>query len=1094
MKELAMSEIIWSLCFFLLLHVTSADVFLQSQDASEVLKRLKRANSPFEEWRQGDMERECIEEVCNHEEAREIFEDDVKTEAFWNVYFDGDACLSTPCLNGGKCKDGIGNYNCFCQPEYHGYNCEFAIPQLCENKNGGCDHFCNVIDGTVQCSCAKGYELVNGKKCHSDDPFKCGVIIKGSGKETRTTFRRDPDLDNNTTLNTLESTTQQHNDTHALTPTVESIFDGTSTPSPTEFFDPFGDYVMPEEGGDTRVVGGSNCDPGECPWQALLVNEEGMGFCGGTILNEYFVLSAAHCMNQSTHISVVLGEFDMNRDEGREARHEVQLYITHKHYIPATYHNDIALIKLKTPIKFTKFIVPACLPDREFAESVLMKQSQAMISGFGRVREGGPQSTTLQKLTVPYVDRATCIDSSSFKVSKHMFCAGYDKENMDACQGDSGGPHVTKYGTDPGTWFVTGVVSWGEGCAKAGKYGVYTQVSKFITWVNGVMENVMKLDLSNSKRKRDVLPRHMIGITMVLGSLRWNILLYGFLLSNFQPTRAAKPVFQTQVQATVFLRTRRDNSYLFEEFFQGNLEKECMEETCTKEEARECFEDDVKTEVFWAKYIELKTKSSVQENKVISTQRHGQDGDQCTPNPCQNGGTCTDKVGGYNCTCAEFHVGARCETDISQCPLSGPYACEHFCSPTYGSYKCHCVQGYTLHTDGKSCRSRVRHPCGRIQLSTNTPTQSDSLPGNEICPDGQCPWQVTLMDKDGEAVCNGVILGLRAVLTTATCMSSPTDITHVQIGQQSAGSKGVIKVPLHAVPTIHKRYEPGEQEYDLCFLHLKSSLPLGESAMPLCLPEKDFSENVLMQEGLEGVVSPEHARHFYLPLADCRDHLNVSFPLTNKMFCMKEHVLIPANETSKKERGVPRLIKEEEPKPTIEVQVGPPSLSITRAAQGLRPRTQQTVWVNEPEEMEDTEPIEIPDDFLDTPLQAVTLAPLNKIQAVNKSHMPKPKPTAGNVVASGTETSKTRGFSPTVAPEKEVATESKRETNCGPLSGTPVASVKGKTAFVTGLMLSHDCSEGLVFTKLSRFLPWIEDLLEDTMKPPEPRHRRTGKK
>ncbi|KAJ8350849.1 hypothetical protein SKAU_G00259790 [Synaphobranchus kaupii] len=209
-----------------------------------------------------------------------------------------------------------------------------------------------------------------------------------------------------------------------------------------------------------------------------------MGFCGGTILSEYFILSAAHCMNQTRSFYVIVGEFDRDAKEGTESVHNVDEVFTHRYYVPETYHNDIALIKLRTPIRFTPFIVPACLPLREFAEDVLMRQEEGMVSGFGRVREGGRQATLLQRLSVPYVDRAVCIESSQFKITQRMFCAGYDMESKDACQGDSGGPHVTQFGE---TWFVTGVVSWGEGCAREGKYGVYTQVSKYVGWIRYVM-------------------------------------------------------------------------------------------------------------------------------------------------------------------------------------------------------------------------------------------------------------------------------------------------------------------------------------------------------------------------------------------------------------------------------------------------------------------------------------------------------------------------------------------------------------------------------------------------------------------------------
>uniref|UniRef100_A0A4W5LNH6 coagulation factor Xa n=1 Tax=Hucho hucho TaxID=62062 RepID=A0A4W5LNH6_9TELE len=126
-------------CFLLLLlHGVASEVFLNSDDASQVLNRRRRANSPFEEWRQGDMERECIEERCDREEAREIFEDEKQTVNY------GDACESKPCVHNGVCKDGIGMYTCFCLSGFQGYNCEID-----------CDHFCHVKKDSVQCSCAE---------------------------------------------------------------------------------------------------------------------------------------------------------------------------------------------------------------------------------------------------------------------------------------------------------------------------------------------------------------------------------------------------------------------------------------------------------------------------------------------------------------------------------------------------------------------------------------------------------------------------------------------------------------------------------------------------------------------------------------------------------------------------------------------------------------------------------------------------------------------------------------------------------------------------------------------------------------------------
>ncbi|KAG7215628.1 hypothetical protein INR49_021983 [Caranx melampygus] len=454
----------------LLLHQAAAHVFLDDEAANQVLNRPRRANSFFEEMKQGNMERECVEERCDFEEAREIFEDQEKTTEFWAKYSDGDACESMPCAHGGVCKDGVGSYNCYCQTGYQGYNCEIVIPQLCDNNNGGCKHFCNVVRGNVECSCADGYFLdADDKSCKSHLPFKCGALITGP---TRTIFMYE--RRNTTVMNTTDGLNMTEVDTN----TTHNTLADESLPENAIMEE----RLFADMSQFTRIVGGEDCPPGHCPWQALLLNEDHVGFCGGTILNEYIILTAAHCMNQSRSMYIKVGEFDVLVDDGHEATHYVERIATHFNYKPETYHNDIALIKLTKPIKFTRYILPACLPEQDFAEKVLMRQADGMVSGFGRIGEGRQASSILKRLTVPYVDRQTCMESTMLRISPRMFCAGYDAEAKDACQGDSGGPHVTRYHD---TYFVTGIVSWGEGCARKGKYGIYTQVSKFIPWIRG---------------------------------------------------------------------------------------------------------------------------------------------------------------------------------------------------------------------------------------------------------------------------------------------------------------------------------------------------------------------------------------------------------------------------------------------------------------------------------------------------------------------------------------------------------------------------------------------------------------------------------
>ncbi|XP_028811104.1 protein Z, vitamin K-dependent plasma glycoprotein b [Denticeps clupeoides] len=473
-----------------------------------------------------------------------------------------------------------------------------------------------------------------------------------------------------------------------------------------------------------------------------------------------------------------------------------------------------------------------------------------------------------------------------------------------------------------------------------------------------------------------------------MGTRRCHFLLFFTVLGNILPAAAHSPVFKPQAEAAVFLRSKRANTFFFEELLQGNLERECMEERCNKEEAREYFEDRQKTVAFWTVYI---------------------DGNQCLSNPCQNGGLCSDKIAGYECACPEFFKGRNCEIDISQCPAGGPLACEHFCTPTFDSYYCSCAGGYALHSDGRACTPQGKHSCGKVSRpSSRSGLQPQEPLSTEVCPKGHCPWQVSLLDQSGRAVCNGAILGAQALLTTATCVNTHSDLTHMEIGSQSSRSK-VIRLPLAAIPTIHSRYTPGHHGNDMAFLHLNSSLPLGVSAVPLCLPEKDFSENILMQDGREGVVRVGPVRHSYLSLEDCRSRFHFNFTLTNKMFCMEELHL--AADRSESRQG--QDYKAQEARLRQVDKLSP------KQKHRKTPRVQEVVW---PEE-EDAPNI------------------------------------SGNRSTGG----------------------------CAIPPGTPVASVEGKTAFLTGITFSHNCSEGVVFTKLSRFLPWINSLLDLSEKEQERR-------
>uniref|UniRef100_A0A8C3TLI3 Uncharacterized protein n=1 Tax=Catharus ustulatus TaxID=91951 RepID=A0A8C3TLI3_CATUS len=209
----------------------------------------------------------------------------------------GNHCSSNPCHYGGHCKDGIGSYTCTCLDGYQGKNCEFVIPKFCRINNGDCEQFCSVRrDGQkdVVCSCADGYALAeDGKSCVAKVKYPCGKIFVPRNKRS---VLSPADYSNGTS---------DQGDPPANEMRAEEYFAITTespTPPPNNRTSSRNPYVS------TRIAGGDDCLPGQCPWQAVLLDEKGEEFCGGTILNENFILTAAHCINQTKEIKVVVGE------------------------------------------------------------------------------------------------------------------------------------------------------------------------------------------------------------------------------------------------------------------------------------------------------------------------------------------------------------------------------------------------------------------------------------------------------------------------------------------------------------------------------------------------------------------------------------------------------------------------------------------------------------------------------------------------------------------------------------------------------------------------------------------------------------------
>ncbi|MGH0183649.1 UNVERIFIED_CONTAM: hypothetical protein FKN15_012496 [Acipenser sinensis] len=150
----------------------------------------------------------------------------------------------------------------------------------------------------------------------------------------------------------------------------------------------------------------------------------------------------------------------------------------HPNYNPFTFDNDVAVLELSDPLEFSSTVYPLCLPD---ATHTFPAGKSCFVTGWGALAESGPLANILQKAEVKIINDTVCDTVMSGEVTSRMLCSGYLTGGVDACQGDSGGPLVCQESS--GRWFQSGIVSWGDGCARRNKPGVYSRVTQLRGWI-----------------------------------------------------------------------------------------------------------------------------------------------------------------------------------------------------------------------------------------------------------------------------------------------------------------------------------------------------------------------------------------------------------------------------------------------------------------------------------------------------------------------------------------------------------------------------------------------------------------------------------
>ncbi|KAB0800716.1 hypothetical protein PPYR_06455 [Photinus pyralis] len=237
--------------------------------------------------------------------------------------------------------------------------------------------------------------------------------------------------------------------------------------------------------GSGRVVGGLPSQPKAWPW-IVSVYRNGMFHCGGALINEIWIVTAAHCVDKYSryYYEIQAGVLRRYSYSPMVQNRVVDHIISHEFYDRHKLKNDIALMKISKPLEFNRYVRPICLPSEITAgKNYLWGPEPGTLCtavGWGATVEHGTDPDHLREVKVPVHKKCKHREDEE----GHEICAGLREGGKDACQGDSGGPFMCRNPNLPNQWYLAGIVSHGEGCARPDEPGVYTRVSLFVGWIS----------------------------------------------------------------------------------------------------------------------------------------------------------------------------------------------------------------------------------------------------------------------------------------------------------------------------------------------------------------------------------------------------------------------------------------------------------------------------------------------------------------------------------------------------------------------------------------------------------------------------------
>nr|BAL14140.1 chymotrypsinogen 1 [Pagrus major] len=234
--------------------------------------------------------------------------------------------------------------------------------------------------------------------------------------------------------------------------------------------------IRPQVSGYNKIVNGETAVSGSWPWQVSLQDYSGFHFCGGSLINQYWVVTAAHCRVSAGNHRVILGEHDRQYNSEQIQVKSISRAISHPYYNSQNFNNDITLLKLSSPVQMNSRVSPVCLAS---SSTSIPSGTKCVTTGWGRTGQTS-SPRFLQQTALPLLSPTQCKQYWGYnRITDAMICAG--ASGVFSCQGDSGGPLVCERS---GVWYLTGIVFWGTSTCNVRAPAVYARVSYLRSWID----------------------------------------------------------------------------------------------------------------------------------------------------------------------------------------------------------------------------------------------------------------------------------------------------------------------------------------------------------------------------------------------------------------------------------------------------------------------------------------------------------------------------------------------------------------------------------------------------------------------------------